>query len=119
MGTVCYTVLNGEILSENRNGGEHDYVPDPLGSTVALLDATQTQTDTFTYWPYGESKSTTGSTATPFNFVGTLGYYADSAGISTKKYVRARYYDTYRCRWFTEDPIGFGGGHGYWYEPAV
>src|SRR5205823_1307065 len=45
----------------------------------------------------------------PFNFVGTRGYYADSAGISTKKYVRARYYDTYRCRWFTEDPIGFRG----------
>jgi hypothetical protein len=54
------------------------YVPDPLGSTVALLDNTQTQTDTFTYWPYGEERVRTGTTPTPFRFVGTAGYYRDS-----------------------------------------
>ena len=50
---VAYTVLDGEIISENRGGVERDYVPDPLGSTVALLDNTQAQTDTFTTWPLG------------------------------------------------------------------
>ena len=53
--TVRYTTLDGEIVSENRRGVMRDYVPDPLGSTVALLDNTQTQTDTFSYWPYGEN----------------------------------------------------------------
>lgn len=43
MGTVRYTVIEGEVLSENRNGTKQDYVPDPLGSTVALLDNTQTK----------------------------------------------------------------------------
>src|SRR5947207_2497373 len=52
---VTCTVVNGEVLSENRGGVKRDYLPDPLGSTVALLDNTQTKTDTFTYWPYGET----------------------------------------------------------------
>ena len=54
MGTVRYTNFNGRIVSENRNGVLRDYVADPLGSTVALLDGSQTRTDTFSYWPYGE-----------------------------------------------------------------
>ena len=41
MGTVRYTVVNGQVLSENRNGVERDYVTDSLGNTVALLDNTQ------------------------------------------------------------------------------
>ena len=38
---VNCTVVNGEILSENRNGVIRDYVPDTLGSTIALLDNTR------------------------------------------------------------------------------
>ena len=102
-----YTVVDGEVIAEKRSGVRHQLVPDPLGSTIALLDNTQTQTDTFTYWPYGEEQSRTGTTATPLRFVGTLGYYRDS---STKSYVRARYLSTQQGRWMTEDPIGFDGG---------
>ncbi len=102
--TVTYTVIDGEIMSECRNGVERDYMPDIQGNTIALLENTQTMTDTFTYWPYGELKSRTGTTATPFQYLGTLGYYNDS---STKTYVRARYLDTQKGRWLTEDPIGY------------
>jgi len=56
------------------------YVPDPLGSTVALLDNTQTKSDTFSYWPYGENDARTGTTPTPFQFVGTAGNYTDGPG---------------------------------------
>ena len=52
-----YTVIDAEIIAEKRGGLRKQYVPDPLGSTVALLDNTQAQTDTFTYWPYGEVAS--------------------------------------------------------------
>jgi RHS repeat-associated protein len=107
MGTVRYTVVDGEVLSELRGGVKRDYVPDPLGSTVALLDATQTKTDTFQYWPYGESAGRTGTTATPFQYVGSFGYYQDGAA---RNYVRARYLDKSKVRWVTEDPIGFDGG---------
>src|SRR2546423_8749150 len=104
---VRYTVVNGEILSENRGGVVRDYVPDPLGSTVALLDNTQTQTDTFSYWPYGEQRSRTGTTPTPLQFVGTQGYYKDDASMT---YVRARYLEKAKTRWATQDPIGYQGG---------
>jgi hypothetical protein len=80
MPTVRYTVMDGEIIAEKRAGVRRFYVPDPLGSTRALLDNTQTQTDTFDYWPYGEERSRTGTTPTPFRFVGTAGYYRDNAG---------------------------------------
>jgi len=35
-----YTAVGGEVVSEVRDGIRRDYVPDPLGSTVALLDDT-------------------------------------------------------------------------------
>src|SRR5215831_9400331 len=101
MGVVNYTVVNGEILAENRDNVRRWYVPDPLGSTVALLDNTQTQTDTFTYWPYGEERTRTGTTATPFRYVGMHGYYKDATGLT---YVRARVLAPNRSRWLTEDP---------------
>jgi len=107
MGTVRYTVLDGEIVSENRNGVIRDYVPDPLGSTVALLDNTQTITDTFSYFPSGTVTSRTGTAATPFQFVGTKGYHSDASG---KTYVRARILEPQKGRWLTEDPIGINGG---------
>ena len=105
--TTRYTVIDGEIIAEKRNGVRKQYVPDSQGSTVALLDNTQTPTDTFTYWPYGEVASRTGTTPTPFQFVGTLGCRQDSA---TKTYARARVLDTQKSRWLTEDPIGIMGG---------
>jgi RHS repeat-associated protein len=105
--TVRYTTIDGEIVSENRGGVLRDYVPDSLGSTVALLDNTQTQTDTFSYWPYGEIRTRTGATATPLQFVGTQGYYQDS---TSRTYVRTRHLDTAKGRWFSTDPIGFDSG---------
>ena len=109
-----YTVVDGEVIAEKRSGVRHQLVPDPLGSTIALLDNTQTQTDTFTYWPYGEEQSRTGTTLTPLRFVGTLGYYRDS---SSRSYVRARTYGSGIARffsqvWLTEQ---LGGEHPYGY----
>jgi hypothetical protein len=57
MSVVTYSVANGVILHENRAGIQHDYMPDSLGSTYALINNTQDLTDTFTYWPYGETPS--------------------------------------------------------------
>lgn len=103
MATNTYTIIDGEVVHESRAGTQHDYVPDPLGSTVALINSLQTQTDTWAYWPYGEVRAQTGTTSTPFQFVGTLGYYRDSP---VKTYVRARYLDRARGRWTTRKPRG-------------
>jgi len=114
MGTVRYTVIDGEVIAEKRNGVRSLYVPDPLGSTVALLDNTQTKSDTFSYWPYGENDARTGTTATPFQFVGTAGYFRDSG---SRTYVRERSLSPVTGRWVTKDPLDYRArgwsGHSY------
>ncbi len=101
MATIRYTTVDGEILSENRGGTIRDYVPDPLGSTRALLNSSQTITDTWSYWPYGEVQASSGSSTTPFTFVGSLGYHKDATGLT---YVRARVYHLSSGQWMTIDP---------------
>ena len=103
MSVVTYTTFDDEIVYENRNGVQHDYMCDSLGSTYALLDDTQTMTDTFTYWPYGEIRTQTGSTGTPFMFCGTGGSYFDSE--SGLNYARARFLIVALARWLTVDPL--------------
>lgn len=80
-------------------------MPDPLNSTVALLDSIQAKTDTFVYWPYGEIRSRTGSTPTRFQFVGGSVYSRDASG---RLYVRARHLDAAAGRWQSLDPLGMG-----------
>ena len=101
MAVTTYTVINGEAVSQVSGGVRLDYLPDPLGSTVALLDNAQNFSDTFEYWPYGEPRTRTGVTSTPFQFVGTLGYYRDT---SVRTYVRARHYKPVFGHWMTMDP---------------
>lgn len=101
--SVVYSTWGGQIVHENRGGVERDYVPDALGNTIALVDENQNITDTWEYWPYGEVKSHTGPSTTPFTFVGTLGYYKDS--ISNLTYIRARFYRTFIGQWMTVDQI--------------
>ena len=81
MGVTSYLTWEGEILSETRSGVESDYLPDPLGSTSALLNSSQVKTDTFSWWPYGEQRSHLGTSTTSFGYLGTLGYYKTSGGI--------------------------------------
>lgn len=113
MGVVRYTVINGEVVAEKRDGIRRQYVPNPHGSTVVLLDNTQVKTDTFTYWPYGEEIRHTGTTQTPFRYMGAMGYYKDSPG---RLYVRARSFRTNVGKWLTSDPISFYGGSLNLYE---
>ncbi len=101
---VRYTVLDGEIISENRGGTISDYVPDSLGNTRFLLNSSQTPTDSWDYWPYGEADHVTGTNPTPMQFVGTRGCYQDSA---TRILMRARVQEPAKARFLTEDPIGF------------
>ena len=103
MPVTSYLCVGGEVLSETRGGADRDYLPDPLGSVVALLDASQARTDAFACWPFGEERSRSGSTPTPFRFVGTLGYYADQP--SQRLYVRARHHRPALARWQTADPL--------------
>jgi RHS repeat-associated protein len=68
-------------------------------------------TDTFSYSPFGELKSRTGTTPTPFQYIGTRGYYTDP---SSRVYVRARTYQPNYARWMSVDPLWPGeSAYGY------
>lgn len=99
--TTVYTTVNGQILHEKRDGRETYNRPDTLGNVIATTSTTGTVRSTHTYWPYGEVRASTGTNHSPFKYVGTLGYYSDSA---TTLYVRARYYRPAQTRWMTVDP---------------
>jgi RHS repeat-associated protein len=99
---AVYDVLDGEVLGETRGGAGRTYLPDPLGSTAALIDSSQNITDEWEYWPYGEVRSHAGTSTTPFTYLGTLGYYSDGDG---RYYVRARALDARDARWTTVDPL--------------
>jgi len=99
--TVKYLTVDGEILSETRSGSRSDYIPDPLGSTAALFNSGQTITDTFFWWPFGELRSHVGPNTTPFGYIGTLGYYANSIGVSL--YVTTRILRPQTTAWQTND----------------
>lgn len=100
--SVLYTNFGGMIVKEDRGGVEREYIPDTLGSTSVMIGSTGKVTDRFDYWPYGEIASRTGNTPTPFTWVGTLGYYKDSA---TRFYVRMRSYLANSGGWMTVDPL--------------
>lgn len=101
MGVTSYLTVNGEILSETRNGVRSDYIPDPQGSTAALINSSGTITDTFTWWPFGEQRSHVGSSVTPMGYLGTLGYYTNWSNGSI--YVRRRVLLPNLARWLTVD----------------
>jgi RHS repeat-associated protein len=115
MAVTTYTSFLGRVVREDRGGTVRDYGQDTLGSTAALYDEAGTKTDELHYWPYGEVRSHTGSSATPLTFVGTLGYFMDAA---SRYYVRARSYRADLGRWTTVDPLwpgesayGYAGGN--------
>jgi RHS repeat-associated protein len=102
MPKASFLTMDGEILSQTRDGVQRDYLNDPLGSVAALLDSNQTVTDTFDYWPYGEERSRTGTTTTPHRYVGALGYYTEESG---RIYVKVRHYQPEVGQWMSRDPL--------------
>jgi len=101
--SVVYSNFCGRVVSENRGGVVSNYVADPLGSTIGLIDSAGTMTDRWEYWPYGEVVSRTGSNATPLTFLGVLGYFKDV--LDKLFYVRARHLRVDLARWLTVDPV--------------
>ena len=101
--TVRYLTIDGEIVSETRSGVRNDYIPDPLGSTAALINSTHTITDTFLWWPFGEQRSHVGSSVSPFGYGGTLGYYTGSSGRNVC--LPARTFGQRETCWLTKDPL--------------
>ena len=107
--SVSYTHepgLYGNLLSQNCNGVTSYYPYDGRGDTVALTDDSGNVTDTKEYDAWGNVIASSGSTLTPYLFVGRQGYQSASIGA----YVRARMYLSNSSRWLSRDPQLFSDG---------
>ncbi|MHB8637348.1 MAG: hypothetical protein ACYC96_12835 [Fimbriimonadaceae bacterium] len=100
--SVVYSTFGGRVVAESRGGVIRQYVPDNLGSTVALIDDAGNVTDTYDYWPYGEERVHVGTSTSPLTFLGTLGYFKDFLNML---YVRARHLRVDLTQWMTVDPL--------------
>lgn len=107
MATVRYTTVNGRVIAEKRGGVRKLYRPDHLGSTIAMYDNTQAKTDTWVYWPYGAVRTRTGTTATPFQFVGALTAEAATVG-GDPSFGKIYVYDQENRMTLDRDLIGVG-----------
>lgn len=100
---ATYSVFRGIVVGETMDGVERDYARDSIGSTIELLDNSQSETDSWEYWPYGEVSAHTGSSATPFTWIGSRGYYEDVH--DRLYYIRFRFERPVLARWLTVDPL--------------
>ena len=107
-GAAVVTYTNGLRVDSNvartDSTGTQARVPDALGSTVALTDASGNVATDYTHDPYG-NPSTLGAATS--NRIGYAGREIDPTGLS---YNRNRYYSSALARFASEDPIGMNGG---------
>jgi len=101
-GTTSYIAGPGGLPLEMvlSNGTTYYYHQDQLGSTRALTTSTGTVAASYTYDPFGNTTSSTGTVVNPFQFAGQ---YRDSE--SGFYYLRARYYDPSTAQFISRDPL--------------
>jgi RHS repeat-associated protein len=97
-------------LSEHRGTTSKFYHGDALGSTRGITNSSQTVTDTVLYDGFGMTVSRTGTTPTPFGFVGKGQYQTDND--SGLMLLGHRYYDASVGRFISSDPAKAGDN---WY----
>jgi RHS repeat-associated protein len=73
---------------------------DQLGSTRALTNSTGASVASYSYDPYGNTATSTGTAANPFLY---SGQYTDAE--SGLQYLRARYYDPKTAQFVSVDPL--------------
>ena len=95
--------LYGNLLRQTRNGVTSYFHYDGRGDTVALTDDAGNVTDTKEYDAWGNVIASTGSTVTPYQFGGRVGYQVD--GGSKNVYSRARQLTSDLGRWLSTDPV--------------
>lgn len=88
---VAYYVYGaaGLISRESAAGVYQTYHYDLRGSTMKLANVTGAVTDSYSYGPFGELVSSTGTTTNPFKYNGRDGVMTEANGLY---YMRARYY---------------------------
>ncbi|MEV4341021.1 RHS repeat-associated core domain-containing protein [Streptomyces sp. NPDC049590] len=90
---------SGTLVAMRSTGSSQYYLTDAQNSVIGLVDASGKRTATYTYGPYGEPRTNTG-TQQPFRFTSA---YLDPTGLYK---MGARYYDPNLGRFTQPDPSG-------------
>lgn len=113
---TTYYVYGLGLVSHENSEGYKLYHYDYRGSTTVITNINGTVTDTVYYDPYGNVVKRSGTTETPFLYVGKYGVETDINGLY---YMRARYYNPTIQRFINVDPIrdvynwyGYVGSNG-------
>jgi RHS repeat-associated protein len=80
----------------------HYIHPDHLGSTNVVTNPSGNVEQTFDYLPYGATRISSGQKATGRQYIGQ---FTDDSSLS---YLQARYYDSGRGQFLSEDPLFWG-----------
>ncbi|MCA1843039.1 MAG: hypothetical protein LC792_07570, partial [Actinobacteria bacterium] len=99
-----YTRDSGGNLVGTRTGGNnYYYLFDGLGSVVALTDSAGNVANRYSYDPYGNTVSASGSVFNVWGFAGGFIDHGDATGLVQ---FGQRYYDPAVGRWTQQDPVG-------------
>jgi RHS repeat-associated protein len=99
-GSTSYVTGPDGLPLEQISGNKPSYYyQDQLGSTRGMLDSRGSTVATYTYDPYGNLKSSTGSITNPFQYAGE---YTDAE--SGLQYLQSGYYDSTPAQFLAVDP---------------
>ncbi len=107
--TRYYVWAGFRLLAQiETNGTTRYYHSDELGSTLALSDSAGNVTDQFAYSPYGQVLGRSGTSSTPFLWLGGYGVYYDAS--ANLHLTLHRTYSADMRRFISTDPSGIDGG---------
>ncbi|MFB8105881.1 RHS repeat-associated core domain-containing protein [Streptomyces sp. NPDC056007] len=90
---------SGTLVAMRSGGGSQYYLTDAQNSVIGLVDASGKRIATYSYGPYGETRTNSG-TNQPFRYTSA---YLDTSGLYK---MGARYYDPNLGRFTQPDPSG-------------
>ena len=102
-----YTYGAGLVSQITPAGSSEYYAFDANGNTTQLTGPGGTLLDTYSYLPFGDAQSASGSAPNPFTFAAKSGAVTDASGFV---FMRNRWYDTGVGRFTEPDPSGLVGG---------
>jgi RHS repeat-associated protein len=101
---ICkkYIFAGSQRITNISNSGTYYYHADHLGSSSVVTDQTGANVEEIAYYPYGETRTNTGTVNLKHKFTGQ-----EEDSETGLYYYGARYYDPKLARWITPDPILF------------
>jgi RHS repeat-associated protein len=100
--TAYYVYGLGLVYKVNPSGTHFYYHFDPIGSTIAMTDDSQSIVNSYAYDPFGRVSNSNESASQPFKYVGQYGVMQETNGLLC---MRARYYEPRLGRFLTRDPL--------------